>query len=283
MILSKPPLVQIRDLKIMAKHGILPHEKHQAQPFLISLDLSITPSEWLDATGEDRLSQTICYATLCEFSENFVQNHCFDLIETLSQKLADALLQTFKNLNHVHVTVKKPFAPINSPFENAQNHKNVQVTYDASKIYPIGIALGSNLGERENFLKAAIEGLDLLEGVEVLQTSSILETLPWGETNQGNFLNQCLLAKTTRDPFRLLKELKKLEREIGRVPSKKWGPRQIDLDLIFYADFHISHKSLNLPHPYAHERDFVLKPFLEINPNLKIGAKTVQEWLEALS
>ncbi|QCE33106.1 2-amino-4-hydroxy-6-hydroxymethyldihydropteridine diphosphokinase [Acetobacteraceae bacterium] len=276
-----PPLihVQIQDLKIMACHGVLAHEKTIPQPFLISLDLSVTPPEWLGMTAQDDLSQTICYANLCQFVENFVQKNCFNLIETLSKKLGSALLEAFDNLNQVKILIKKPEAPLPSHFGENSLQKQVQISHIATKIYPVGIALGSNLGEREAFLEAAINSLNLLDEFEVLKTSPVLETEPWGKTDQGKFLNQCLTGQTTLDPFALLRALKKLEREIGRVPSKKWGPRHIDIDLIFYSHFKIKSTALNLPHVEAALREFVLKPFAEIDPNLKIGENTVKKLL----
>ena len=129
-----------------------------------------------------------------------------------------------------------------------------------------GIALGSNLGEREQNLAAAVRAVGSLG--KVLAVSSSIDTAPVGYLDQPRFLNGALLLRTSLPAVVLLESLLTIERDMGRdranVPAK--GPRLIDLDLIFYGDLVLETKELTLPHPAMQEREFVLAPLAEIAP-----------------
>jgi 2-amino-4-hydroxy-6-hydroxymethyldihydropteridine diphosphokinase len=144
------------------------------------------------------------------------------------------------------------------------------------------LTLGSNLGNRTSNLRRAIESLP--PTVTVLAESPVYETLPWGVTDQPNFLNMALKGETRLVPLELLKRLKQLESELGRVPSVRYGPRLIDIDILFYADLVLEAPELTLPHPRLHERAFVLVPLNDIASGLRhprLG-KTVGEMLSAV-
>ena len=127
------------------------------------------------------------------------------------------------------------------------------------------LGIGSNLGDRTKFIRLAIKKINALKETKVIKVSKIIETKPVGGLrNQGTFLNAALKIKTNLSPSLLLKKLKKIEKELGRKKSVRWGPRTIDLDILFYGDKIINRKDLNIPHPKVFERDFVIKPLLEI-------------------
>lgn len=128
------------------------------------------------------------------------------------------------------------------------------------------LALGSNLGDRQENLRAAIASLS--PQMEVKAKSHIYETPPWGYENQPKFYNQAIKAETYVPPEPLLKHLKRLEIALGRQASFPNGPRLIDLDLLFYDDLILSTSVLTLPHPRLHERGFVLLPLMDIAPGL---------------
>ncbi|MCS6992748.1 MAG: 2-amino-4-hydroxy-6-hydroxymethyldihydropteridine diphosphokinase [Anaerolineales bacterium] len=126
----------------------------------------------------------------------------------------------------------------------------------------IYLALGSNLGEREANLRAAICALP--PQVQVEAESHIYETAPWGFHEQPAFLNMALRARTMLSPGDLLTFLKQLEAALGRVPTFRNGPRLIDIDILFYDDLVLDTPPLVLPHPRLHERAFVLVPLAEV-------------------
>lgn len=129
------------------------------------------------------------------------------------------------------------------------------------------VALGSNLGDRLENLGEARRQLQQI--MDLQKVSSVYETDPWGYTEQPVFYNQVVQGSTALSAQELLKALKKIERDMGRVPTFKNGPRLIDLDLLFYADFVWQSGDLILPHPHLHERAFVLVPLAEIAPDLE--------------
>ena len=146
------------------------------------------------------------------------------------------------------------------------------------------IGLGSNLGDRNSFIQKAIDELDKI--AEVCNQSKIYETPPWGDTDQPSFLNSCVELKCDLPALDLLSELKKIEDLLGRTKTRKWGPRVIDLDLLFYGSETIQSKHLTVPHPELHKRSFVLKPLADIagqflHPVLKLSIKQLLDNIDS--
>ncbi len=128
------------------------------------------------------------------------------------------------------------------------------------------LALGTNLGDRLANLNAALAALPPV--VTVLQRSAVYETPPWGVTDQPAFLNMAVKGGTSLAPVALLKALKQLERDLGRVPSVRYGPRLIDIDILFYNDLILETPDLTIPHPRLPERAFVLVPLADVAAEL---------------
>jgi 2-amino-4-hydroxy-6-hydroxymethyldihydropteridine diphosphokinase len=133
------------------------------------------------------------------------------------------------------------------------------------------VAVGSNLGDRAATFAAAVRALADAEGVEVTAISTPIETVavkPDGEDPAAPaYLNGVVLVRTTRGPRDLLRLLHDIEREHGRVRGERWGDRTLDLDIVDYAGMRSAAEDLTLPHPRAHERAFVLRPWLEVAPD----------------
>ncbi|MAT39503.1 MAG: 2-amino-4-hydroxy-6-hydroxymethyldihydropteridine diphosphokinase [Ectothiorhodospiraceae bacterium] len=131
------------------------------------------------------------------------------------------------------------------------------------------IGMGSNVGDRLNYLQQATELMSEQEGVELLKASSVYETEPWGEPDQDEYLNCVLKLQSSLEALELLHQLKSIEKQIGRKERKKWGPREIDLDILFYGDEIISTDELTVPQENMRVRRFILVPLVEIAPDLK--------------
>lgn len=126
------------------------------------------------------------------------------------------------------------------------------------------ISAGGNIGDRMAYLKAAIQELKQLPKSQVIATSSIYETPAWGKTDQQNFLNLVCKLKTEFSAPDFLLACQAIEKKLGRIRKEKWGERTLDLDIIFWNDECIQTDTLTVPHPYAHERAFVLVPLAEL-------------------
>ncbi len=129
------------------------------------------------------------------------------------------------------------------------------------------VGIGSNLGDRESLIRTAAEGLRALPRTAVLRVSSLYDTDPVGEVEQPAFLNAVAWLETELTPRELLWHLLLIEKRMGRVRSQKWGPRSIDLDLLFHGDTLLEEPDLIVPHPEAHRRAFVLVPLQELDPD----------------
>jgi 2-amino-4-hydroxy-6-hydroxymethyldihydropteridine diphosphokinase len=130
------------------------------------------------------------------------------------------------------------------------------------KKHLIYLALGSNMGDKEKNINKALELLKAK--VDVIKLAKMYETKPWGYADQENFLNTALRGKTNLTPQELLIFLKQIERQLGRVKRIKNGPREIDVDILYYDDLVINTADLVIPHPRIQEREFVLKPLADL-------------------
>jgi 2-amino-4-hydroxy-6-hydroxymethyldihydropteridine diphosphokinase len=130
------------------------------------------------------------------------------------------------------------------------------------------LCLGSNMGDRMGHLRMAADLISKNIG-KIAKKSHFYDTQPWGNTEQDSFLNQVVMANTTLDPRDILKEITLIEREMGRTrkDNEKWGPRQIDIDILLYGKRIIRDKGLEIPHPELHKRAFVLVPLMELAPD----------------
>ncbi|UCH81994.1 MAG: 2-amino-4-hydroxy-6-hydroxymethyldihydropteridine diphosphokinase [Nitrospiraceae bacterium] len=129
------------------------------------------------------------------------------------------------------------------------------------------IGIGSNLGKREENCERAISFL-INNGITIIKKSSLINTEPWGFEDQPAFVNMAVSAETDLTPDKILTLIKEIEVNMGRTATVRWGPRIIDLDILFYDDLVFASPDLSIPHPQIEERDFVLKPLEEIAPDL---------------
>jgi len=152
-----------------------------------------------------------------------------------------------------------------------KNDLDMQPDY-AKKYINVFLGLGSNMGNRAANLRAAADLISKNIG-KIAKKSHVYETQPWGNTAQDKFLNQVVMANTTLDPRELLEKITRIERELGRErrdkDKDKWGPRVIDVDILFYGKRIIRDKGLEIPHPELHKRAFVLVPLMELVPDLE--------------
>ena len=137
------------------------------------------------------------------------------------------------------------------------------------KYQNIFLGLGSNLGDREVHLQRAIALLEEDECVQIKKKSTVIETEPIGHIEQGAFLNQVIQIETSYEPYSLLQKCLKIEQSSGRIREDKWGPRTLDIDILFFGETVLQSDGLKIPHPEASNRAFVLLPLAEIAPTFQ--------------
>ena len=151
------------------------------------------------------------------------------------------------------------------------------------KQHIIFLGLGSNVGDKKKNLEKAVSKLK--EEISDIKISKFYETEPWGYRDQDKFLNAAVSGKTFLTSLELLRFVKLIEKKIGRIKRFKWGPREIDIDILFYDDLIYKDSSVEIPHPNLWERKFVLEPLMDLDPNFihPIFKKTVRQLYEKLS
>lgn len=144
------------------------------------------------------------------------------------------------------------------------------------------LSVGSNLGDRLGTLQGCVQAISGLPGTDVRAISPVYETAPVGGPAQPDYLNAVLAVRTALDPRALLAATQGIEADFGRVRAERFGPRTLDIDIISYDGEVSDDPVLTLPHPRAHERAFVLVPWLAADPTATLAGKPVGEWLAAL-
>ncbi|MCR5667245.1 MAG: 2-amino-4-hydroxy-6-hydroxymethyldihydropteridine diphosphokinase [Eubacterium sp.] len=248
--------IKIKNLEVFGHHGVLPEENTLGQKFLIN---AVLYTDVEDAGRSDKMSSSIHYGEVCHLINQFMQEQTFKLIETVAEQLARCLLLEYPRLKKIRLEVLKPWAPIGLPLESV----SVEIVRGWKKAY---LSLGSNLGEREQYLQRAIAALNENEAIRVGKVASFLNTAPYGKTDQPDFLNTAVEIETLLEPKQLLEVTQAIEQANGRERKEHWGERTLDIDILLYSNLVMTDAQLMIPHPDMHNRLFVLAPMCEIAP-----------------
>lgn len=248
--------ITIRELELFCNHGVFEEENILGQKFLVSAKLFL---DLCPAGEDDELTHSVHYGEVCYMIKDFMEEHTFQLIEAAAEQLARHLLIEIERLEEVELEVCKPWAPIGLPLNNV----SVCIRRGWHRAY---LSLGSNMGDRLMFLEDAVATLEADPCCHVLDATEWMETEPYGEVEQEDFLNGCVELRTLYDPYKLLSKLHEIENEAGRERKVHWGPRTLDIDILLYDDQVISTKELTVPHADMHNRAFVLEPMAKLAP-----------------
>ncbi len=253
--------IEVRELVVMTTVGVLPHERQIAQPVQIDLALHV---DLRDAGRSDELADTADYGDVAERVAGLVRESKDELLERLADRVAELLL-TIDRVETVEVTVTKLRPPIPETVASTAV-RVVRRTGDYETVardpHLAIVALGSNLGDRESYLRLAVNSLR-----DVVRTSQVFETDPiGGPGGQGAYLNMVVAVSTSLDPYAFLRRCRLIEAEALRQRVVHWGPRTLDVDVLFYDDVRIDDPVLTVPHPRYAERRFVLAPLAEVAP-----------------
>lgn len=253
--------ILIDDLRVLTVIGVLPHERESKQPLRVDLSLGV---DLHDAGATDELDATVNYGAVAERVLALAEESKYILLERLAADIADAVL-AFDRVEEVDVTVTKLRPPVPTPVQSTAV-RMIRTRADA-QVPPLRrheaiVALGSNLGDREGFLRYAIGELG-----NVTSVSQVFETEPIGGPDaQGAYLNMVVKVETSLDPYAFIRRCQRIEAGALRQRVVHWGPRTLDVDLLFFDDVQIVSDELTVPHPRIAERRFVLTPLSEVAP-----------------
>lgn len=248
--------IHIKDLEIIGFHGAIPEEKVLGQKFVLSFELDV---DLRQAGKNDDLTKTVHYGELAQKVEEEFTKTSYDLIEKAAEEICEFVLLNYPLVKKVKLLLKKPWAPTRKHVE----YVAVEIERKWNKVY---IAAGSNLGDKEETLKEAIYKIDKRKDCVVTKVSNFYTTDPVGYEDQDQFVNCVFEIDTLQTPSELMNTLLEVEKDFKRERIIRWGPRTLDLDIIFYNDIISYDEHILIPHPRAHERQFVMKPMCDINP-----------------
>ncbi len=266
--------ISIDNLEAFGYHGVFEEEAFLGQKFLVTARLYLDTRQ---AGMTDNLKASLDYGEACQVIKKLVETERYMLIERLAEEIASKLLLTFSSLHEVEVTVKKPWAPVHVSVDSV----SVTIRRGWHRVY---LSIGSNMGDREGYLDFAIDQLNALPDTKVAAVSDYLETKPYGDVEQDDFLNGVLMIETLKTPQELLKTSLSIEKEAHRERLVHWGPRTLDIDILFYDDLILTEEELIIPHVEIPKREFVLEPLSAIAPYYMhpVYKKSVVQMLDEL-
>jgi len=287
----------INDLKLYGYHGVREYEKRDGQYFLFNINVYIKDSDY---TGRDELENTLSYSDVIREVKKINKSEKYDLLETFSQVLAKRIMEMSDLVERVIVRIEKPSSPIDEKLDTVGveyildkdswrsdgagsikpgNIKNSK-TGDLNIAY---LSLGSNMGNRKINLKKALKLLESNPIIGIESISSLYETEPMYIKDQKSFYNIVVRASIEDDmgPFELLGSIKAIEYGLGRKKvGTRYGPRPIDIDILYFGDKIIESEILEIPHPKIGERKFVLLPLSEIAPDTRIEGMEIKKYIK---
>lgn len=257
--------IKIENLEVFANHGVFKEENVLGQKFLISLCLY---TDIRKAGKTDELEYSTSYADVATFVKKIVEENTFKLIEKVAEEIAEKILLNYRLIEKVAVEVKKPWAPVMLHTDCL----SVSIERGWKTVY---LSIGSNIGDKSKYLDFAVSELQKSDFCDVVKVSDYIVTAPVGGVEQDDFLNAGIKLKTLLSPYEFLEFINKIEAMAGRERIIHWGPRTLDIDIIFYEDLIINDEKLKIPHIEMENREFVLEPLCQIEPFFKHPAYNI--------
>lgn len=265
--------IRIEKLEVYAYHGVYPEERKQGQIFLVN---AVLYTDTRRAGEEDKVELSTDYGAVSIFIDRWMKKNTCYTLEAVAEKLAREILLNYDLICSLDLEILKPEAPIPLTFGCV----SVKIHRGWHKAY---LSVGSNMGDRKKYLEDGIEALKAHPLIKHVKVSELIETAPYGGVEQADFLNAAIGLETLLDPEALLEVLHEIENAAGRERTLRWGPRTLDLDILFFDKLVYESDTLVIPHPDLHNREFVLKPLSNIAPNYRhplLGMTVNQELAE---
>lgn len=272
--MSSTDIIRIKGLEVYAGHGVFAKENKEGQMFLVD---AVLYTDLRIAGLKDELACSTDYGEVCHFISRYLREHTFLLIEAAAEGLALEILITFPNISELALTIHKPHAPVALPFSDV----SVEIRRGWKQVY---LGIGSNMGDKKAYLEDAIKKISAHAKIRKVRCADMIVTAPYGGVEQDDFLNSAIELETLLAPYELLTFLQELEADAGRERLIHWGPRTLDLDILFYQDFISDDPDLTVPHPDMENRLFVLEPLFQLCPYYMnpVTGKSVKQMLQEL-
>ncbi|MCQ2482710.1 MAG: 2-amino-4-hydroxy-6-hydroxymethyldihydropteridine diphosphokinase [Clostridia bacterium] len=247
--------ILLSKMRFFGHTGCFDKEKQDGQYFYVTVKMGV---EEIKGAETDNLEDTIDYSVIYDICKETVEGSSCNLIEYLAGGIAERILAADKRILSVSVTVSKPNAPIDGEFDT------MAVTVNRQQKHQVYLSLGSNIGDKRENLKMAVNLIESNSEIFEVEVSNVYETEPWGYADQDAFYNICLSLKTSLTPDELLQFTQSIEMSMHRVKTIVNGPRNIDVDILLYDEVKVNKPYLVIPHPRMYERAFVLAPLSEL-------------------
>ena len=266
--------IKVTNMKVFAYHGVLEEEKKNGQDFYLNAKVYV---DMRKAGLTDQLEDTINYDSVCIFLAEVFAEKQFDTIEAAAEYTLQEIIVNFPTIEAMELEVCKPHAPLTYVPEDI----SVTIYREWHTVY---LSFGSNMGNPTGHINEAITMLKDPYAIRNVKRSDLFVTKPYGPVEQNDFVNGCLEMETYMDPEELITYIHEIEDYFERDRSVHWGPRPIDLDIVFFDDYIYNSKTLTIPHADMENRMFVLEPLSQLCPGRRhpVWGKTVAQMKKEL-
>ena len=267
--------IKVTNMKVFAYHGVLEEEKKNGQDFFLNAKVYV---DMRKAGLTDKLEDTINYDSVCIFLAEVFAEKVFDTIEAAAEYTLQEIIVNFPTIQAMELEVRKPHAPLTYVPEDI----SVTIYREWHTVY---LSFGSNVGNPTGHINEAISMLKNPYAIRNVKRSELFVTKPYGPVEQNDFVNGCLEMETYMDPEELVEYIHEIEDYFERDRSIHWGPRPIDMDIVFYDDMVYNSKTLTIPHADMENRMFVLEPLSQLCPGRRhpVWGKTVAQMKKELA
>ena len=261
--------IKVVNMPVFANHGVFTEEKEKGQEFFLNAKIY---TDMRKAGLTDNLEDTINYDQICIYLKEVFAEKCFDTIEAAAEYTTQEILASFPSIQAMELEVRKPYAPFTYKPEDI----SVTIYREWHTVY---LSFGSNQDRPVSNINEAIDMLKEPYAIRNVKKSELFFTKPYGPVEQADFVNGCLEMETYMHPEELVAYIHKIEDAFERDRSLRWGPRPIDLDIVFYDDWSYNSHTLTIPHADMENRMFVLEPLSQLCPWRRhpIFGKTVEQ------
>jgi dihydroneopterin aldolase/2-amino-4-hydroxy-6-hydroxymethyldihydropteridine diphosphokinase len=258
-------------------HGVAAAERETGRRYEVDCEIK---TDFAKAARSDHLDDAINYLSIYKTVEDFLENHRYNLLETLAERLREEI-QKKTGASNVTLRVRKRIPPVPG------NIDYVEVETSGEKLEVLNVAnvflgLGANEGDTDANIRKAIDLLNQSEGIRIKAVSSLYESAAVGVSEQPDYVNCVIKIETGLKPHAVLKITKSIEAALGRQPDTHTLPRPMDIDILLYGDIDLDSLDLMIPHSRLKTRRFVLEPLLEIAPDAidPVTSRPLREFLD---